>query len=242
MPKAKSASSKPTLAVEKRDLTGKKVKKLRDSGKIPANIFGPDFTSTSIAVFHKDFTYIYKTAKETGVVYLKLGSVELPVLIKNVQRHPVNDDILHIDFRKIDLSKKVETKVPIAIVGVSIAVSQKSGVLLHGLSTLRVEALPTDIPQKITVDIGPLKELRAEIKVGDLPKSAKFVIKDDPERVIVSVVEHKEESITPETTAATPQITTAAPVEEGVAPAGTEVKTEPAPATKEKASPPANKK
>ncbi len=216
------ASEKLVLKVTPRAIFGKKLKKMRHEGLVPANVFGPEFKSVSVSVPFKDFAKTYKTAKETGVIYLSLNKEEVPVLIKQVQRHPVTDDILHVDFRKVDLKKKIQTEVPVKTTGVSEAVAQKSGVLLTLSETLLVEALPQDIPQAIEVDISSIKELGQEIKVADLPKSTAYEIKTPVEKVVVSVVEHKEESVTPETTAAAPEVIGEAPVEgvpaEGAAP------------------------
>ena len=99
------------LEAKNRDIFGKKLKKVRIIGKLPGNIFGPDFKSQAITVDVKDFKRIYHTAKETGVVYIKTDRKKIPVLIRNVQKHPVNNILLHVDFRKIDLSQKIETNV-----------------------------------------------------------------------------------------------------------------------------------
>ena len=230
----KTSQAKLTLEVSKRDIFGKKLGKLRKTGLIPANIYGPQFASRSISVSFKDFVNTYKKAHETGVVYLKLDKEEIPVLIKNVQRHPVSNSILHTDFRKIDLKQKVETDVPVKIVGDSVAVSQKAGVLLHLSHTLLVEALPTDIPSEITVDISKITELGQEIKVSDLPKATAFTVKEPAEKVIVSVVEHKEESVTPETVSAAPEVITEKPAEGEVT---TEEAMKPAEAGKPAAAP-----
>lgn len=211
------ASQKQLLPVSSRTVFGKKLKKLRYTGVIPANIFGPDFKSKSVTVAFKDFVHTYKIAKETGVVYLAYEKNEIPVLIKTVQHHPVNNSIVHIDFRKIDLKKKIQTEVPVVTIGTSEAVSQKSGVLLTQTSQLLIEALPEEIPSQIEVDISSLKELGTEIKVSDLPKSTKFEIKTPAEKVVVSVVAHKEESITPETTATAPEVITEVKPAEGEA-------------------------
>lgn len=234
---ANNKDSKLTLTSGVRTVFGKKLKKFRKDGNIPANIFGQDFKSQSVSVTFKDFIKVYKVAKETNVVYLKLEKDELPVLIKNVQRHPVNDNILHVDFRKIDLKQKIQTDVPVKVTGISEAVTQKGGVLLKQTEALTVEALPTDIPQQIEVDITSLKEIGKEIKVSDLPKSDKYEVKDNPDKVLVSVVEHKEEEILPQTTpTVAPEVITAKPEEpaspeEKVAEAGekkSETKSEPA--------------
>lgn len=214
----KSQSNKLSLTVTERLIVGKKVRKLRKEGFIPANIYGPDFSSKSVSIPYKDLITTYKTARETGIVYLTLGKEEIPTLIKHMQRHPLNDTILHVDFRKIDLKKKVQTAVPVKSMNVSEAVTQKGGVLLSIAQSLLVEALPENIPQSIDVDISVLKEVGQEIKVADLPKSTVYEIKDVLDKVVFSVVAHKEESVTPETaTAAAPEVITEAKKEDETA-------------------------
>ncbi|KKQ02086.1 MAG: 50S ribosomal protein L25 [Candidatus Roizmanbacteria bacterium GW2011_GWA2_36_23] len=211
MPTKKVSSAKTeknVLNVKNRDVFGKKLKKFRHSGQLPANIYGPDFKSQSVSVLLKDFIGIYRLTHETGIVYLQLDSQEIPVLIRHLQRHPVSDSILHVDFRKIDLKKKIQTEVPVKTINTSEAVSQKSGVLLTLSETLLVEALPEDIPQSIEVDISVIKDIGQEIKVAELPKSDKYEIKTPSDKVVISVVAHKEESITPETTVTAPEVIT----------------------------------
>jgi len=209
----KKTDNKLELKAELRKLTGKKAKKLRREGLVLGNIFGSDFKSQAVSVSLKDLLKTYKVAKETGVVYINLDKQEIPVLIKNIQKHPVSDMILHVDFRKIDLKKKIETAVPVKIIGTSEAVSQKGGVLLLQTESVNIEALPQDIPQQIEVDISTIKEIGQEIKVSDLKKSDKYQVKTEATKVIVSVVEHKEESVTPDTTAAAPEVIAEAPKE-----------------------------
>jgi len=224
---AKMSEEKIILEVKSRTILGKKLKKLRREGSIPANIFGTGFTSTSISVSSPDFSKTYKKVKRTGIVYLKLEKDEIPTLIKSIQRHPVNSQILHVDFRKVDLSVKITTEVPIQVVGISEAVAQKGGVLLTLSERLSVEALPQDIPQYIEVDISSLKEIGQEIKVKDLKVSEKYNIKNEADKTVVSVTAHKEESVIAETTAtATPEVITAKPEEGAEVPATPEVATE----------------
>ena len=214
MKKSANSSEKTLLKVELRQVFGKKLNKIRRQGFVPGNIYGPDFKSQSVSVLQKDLVKTYRKVGETGVVYLSLDKDNVPVLIKTLQEHPVSGFLLHVDFRKIDLSKKIETAVPVKTVGVSEAVSQKAGVLLVLSDTLLVEALPEEIPSYIEVDISAIKEIGHEIKVADLKKSDKYVVKDLSEKVIVSVIAHKEESIVPETAVAAPEIITEA-VKEG---------------------------
>ncbi|MGB2731821.1 MAG: 50S ribosomal protein L25 [Microgenomates group bacterium] len=195
------------LAVTPREQFGKNLKKMRHQGFVPANVFGPGFKSVSISTQVKDFSKAYKTAHETGVVYLDLNKDEIPTLIGQVQRHPVSNAIIHVDFRKIDLKQKIETTVPVKTVNDSPAIAQ-GGVLLTQSDHVLIEALPEEIPQEIEIDLSKLLEIGAEVRVKDLPASSGYVIKEDPEKILLSIIAHKEESVTPETTVATPEVLT----------------------------------
>ncbi len=116
---------KTILKAEIRQVFGKKVKKLRKEGFIPANIFGKDFKSKAINIDAKEFAKVYKKVKETGVLYLEIEKENLPVLIASVQKHPVTHQLLHVDFKKVDLTQKTQAEVPVEIVGQAPAVLEK---------------------------------------------------------------------------------------------------------------------
>lgn len=215
---AKEKAAKLTLAAEERTVLGKGVKKLRREGILPANIFGKDFKSLSIAIKEAEFLKTYKEAGETGVVYVNVGKEEVPTLIKSVQKHPVNDFLLHIDFRKIDLKQKIETEVPLEFIGESPAVKD-GAVVLYQQDKVMVEALPANIPSEIQIDLEKLTEIGQDVKISDLPKSADYEFIDDPETVLVSLTEHKEESIEPDTTSTIPEGEEGVEGAEGEAPA-----------------------
>lgn len=200
MSKKETKKEKIVLNAQVRKTFGKKLKSLRKEGKIPANIYGPDFKSLAITVDLKEFIKTYKTAKETGIVYVKVEKEEIPALIKNIQKHPVNHSILHVDFRKVDLKQQLETEVPLKIIGQSPAVLEKNGVLLTQTNSVLISALPENIPSEITIDISNLKEIGQEIKIADLPANKNYQILTPKDKVIVSVIAHKEESTQPETT------------------------------------------
>jgi large subunit ribosomal protein L25 len=206
--KKNTSEEKQILNAQPRNLFGRKLVKLRLEGLLPATVYGPDFKSQSVSVNLKELLKIYKIIRETGIAYLQIDKLEIPVMIKNLQTHSVNDKFLHVDFRKIDLKKKIQTHVPIKTVGESAAVNQKGGVLLTLSENLLVEALPQDIPQKIEIDISIFKDIGQEIKVSDMKKSDKYEIKEDVNKVIVSVVAHKEESTVAETAVTAPEVLT----------------------------------
>jgi len=212
---AKTSQEKTVLTAEMRTITGKKVNALRKQGMVPANVFGPNFDSKSITVTLKDFTAAYKVAHETGIVYVNVDKDSIPTLIKDIQKHPVTGFILHVDFRKIDLTQKIVTTVPVHFEGDSVAVNQLNGVLITHNDHLDIEALPEKIPAHIEVDISALKEIGDEITVKDIKANPDYVIITDPETVVVSVTAHKEESVVPETTTTAPEVITEKAPEEG---------------------------
>lgn len=179
----------PKLEAEKRDITGRKVKKLRRDGVLPANVFGKKVKSQAVQVNLKTFQTIYSEVGETGVVDLVLkGDKEpRPILIQNVQLHPVSDLPLHADLRQVSLKEKVTASIPVEIVGESPAVKEKIGVLIQPLTEVEVEALPTDLPENFEVEVGSLAQVDDALTVGDLKVPAGVTVLTEAEQVLVKV-------------------------------------------------------
>src|SRR3990172_8122762 len=150
------------LKVEKRAVVGKRVKKLRREGILPANIYGKEFKSTSVQVPVKDFLKVFSEVNETGLVDLDYDSQTLPVLIHNVQIDPRTQTPVHADFFKVNLKEKITARVPVVAVGEAKAVVDKIGLLEQPVAELEVEALPTDLPEKIEVNVEALNAVEAE--------------------------------------------------------------------------------
>lgn len=170
-----------------RDVAKQHIKKLRASGLIPATVYGKGLKSESITVSSKDFFSVYKDARETGLVELSLGASVRPVLIHHVQKHPVDEAILHVEFHQVDLKEKVKASIPLVFVGESPAVAQKLGVLLAVLSDVEVEALPTELPEKIEVDTSKLEAVEQELNVSDLMVPSGVTLLTDGVLVVAKV-------------------------------------------------------
>ncbi len=178
---------KYSLKAELRSLVGRKSKTLRVQSILPATIYGKKVKSASIQVKTDEFGKIYKEARETGLVELHLDKDVRPVLIHNVQLDPVSDAPLHVEFYQVDLKEKVKTRVPVELIGESPAVAQKQGVLLTLLSEIEVEALPTDLPEKIEVDVSGLSAVDQELKVADLKVPGSVTVLSEPTVRVVKV-------------------------------------------------------
>lgn len=177
------------LNAEKRTILGKAVKKLRREGKLPANVYGKGLESTAIQVDTKAFEAVYKEAGETGLVDLTVDGETKPVLIKNLQmQYPLRIP-LHVDFYQVNLSEKVKTMVPIEIIGEAKAVTEKIGTLIQPISEIEVEALPTDLPENVEVNIEPLAAIDEQFTVADLKLPDTVEVLTDPGQVIVKIAE-----------------------------------------------------
>lgn len=199
---------KREFKVEKRKITGRKVKVLRREGILPANIYGKKVKSQAVQLDLKNFLPIYQEVGETGVVELKLkGETKIrSVLIHNVQLDPVTGQPLHADFYQVSLKEKVTTEIPIELVGESPAVKEKIGILIQPLSEVEVEALPTELPDKLEIDIGQLKAIDDTISVADLKVTKGVKILTGAKQILAKIEPPtKEEEVAPPPEAARPE-------------------------------------
>ncbi len=178
------------LKAQKRTVSGKKVKNIRKDGLVPGHIFGHNIESSNVQSNSREFVKVWHEAGETGIVNLDVeGKVE-PVMIRSVAQHHITGAPLHVDFYKVNMSEKVTVNVPLEIVGEAPAVEQKVGLLLTPVTEIEVEALPTDLPESIQVDVAILANVGDAIKVSDLKiDTSKIEVKSDTELVVANIGE-----------------------------------------------------
>lgn len=214
---------KYSLTAEPRTLVGRKVKALRLQGKVPATMYGKSTKSASLTLDAAAFDKLYAQAGETGLVELTLGAAVHPVLIHTVQRNPVKRMPIHVEFHEVDLKEKVHAKVPVEFTGEAAAVTQKVGVLLTILDELEVEALPTDLPENISLDVAKLAAVGEELKVSDVVAPQGVTILTPQDQIVVKVdslvSKEAEEQAAADAAAAAAAAAEAAPAE-GAAPEG----------------------
>lgn len=210
-------SQRPSLQAEVRKVVGRKVKKLRREGKVPANVFGKKVKSASLSLDAVSFGKLFRKVGETTLVDLVVaGEKEArPVLVADVQRDPVTDHIIHVDFHQVDLTEKVTADIPVRITGEAPAVKDKGAVLVTVLSSIPVEALPADLPDRFDADISGLVEFGNSVHVKDLNvdrAKVKLLVAD--EETVATVQEPKAEV---EEAPAPPATVEGAPAAEGEA-------------------------
>ena len=190
------AQEKHLLQAEVRKTFGRKVKKLRAGGLLPANIFGSHVKSEAIEINTKDFLTTYQAVGDTGLIELTIkGDPKTrPVLVHLVQINPVSDQPIHVDFHQVDLTQKILADVPIELIGESLAVDQKGGILVQVMDEIQVEALPTDLPGKFELDITSLQEIGDALHVSDLQVDTKKVtLQTEPSELVVKIEAPKAE-------------------------------------------------
>ncbi len=202
--KASTSSSRPMLKVEKREITGRKVKNLRQEGILPASVYGKEIESMSLKADIHDVKDIFTQAGETSLIDLNVKGEKKnrPVLLKNPQYDPITDNLIHLDFHQVDLTQKVTAEVPVELAGKSPAAESGEGVLVQLVNQLEVEALPTELPEKFVVDVSDLKEVNDAVTIADLEKYSKEVeLKAEKDQILAKIeplLEEIEEPVTPE--------------------------------------------
>jgi large subunit ribosomal protein L25 len=160
-------NQKTLFHVRSRDVKGKKTSQLRKNGLVPANIYGPSGTSQSIEVPTTPFIKLYEKEGDTGLIYLTIddSKKQVPTLVDEVQYNSVSRQLLHVTFRQVSLTEKIEAEVPIQLVGES---KVPGTTVVQTQDSLEVSALPTDLPESFEVDISTLLEVGQSITIADL--------------------------------------------------------------------------
>jgi len=178
-----ASSDRPKLVVEERPECGSRaVRRLRREGYVPGVVYGGgNGDSTPFKVGARDL----RTALLGGSAVLDLsinGGTELPVIVKDQQHHPVRDEILHLDLLQVRLDEKIQSTVAVELEGVEEAPGAKEGgVLEHVTRELNIEALPTDIPERVVVDVSHM-EAAATMHLSEISPPPGVVFLDDPKQ------------------------------------------------------------
>ncbi|MDQ3809916.1 MAG: 50S ribosomal protein L25 [Chloroflexota bacterium] len=181
------------LRAEPRTLLGKRVRRLRRAGLVPANIYGHG-PSRAIQAPLRVLEHVLAQGGRTGIIAIALDGGSQTALLKEIQRDPRSGAILHVEFRAVSLEESVSSLVPLRFAGEAPAVTKLGGVMTHPRSEVHVTARAADLPDVIEVDVSGLDELHAAIHVGDLAASATYTITDPAEEVVALVLPPKVEA------------------------------------------------
>ena len=190
---------KHEIKAEIRTVLGRKVKHLRDAGLVPATIYGHKFESVSIQFNALELQKIYDKVGESGLIELLVGSDKYNIIFRNPQYSPVESEIVHIDCYKVNLKEKISAFIPIVLIGESPALKD-GNTLVSITDEVEVEALPTDLPESIEIDISILAEVGQMITVEDIKLDEKVTMITLLDQAIVKVEEPRAEEVIEEVT------------------------------------------
>jgi len=175
------------LAAENRSDAGKgAARRLRASGRVPAVLYGHGTKPQHLSIDARQFGQALRTDAGANVlISLEVGSDQHLALAKEVQRHPVKGDYIHVDFIQVRRGEKVHVQVSVRLVGEAPGV-REGGIADQDLYQLNVEAEVTAVPEAIEADVSGLG-IGDVLRVADLKAPGGAVILDDPEAVVVSV-------------------------------------------------------
>jgi len=177
---------KVSLKAEPRELTGRAMDELKAEGTVPGVLYGPGTTNQNLQVERNALVSALQAAGGSSLVALDTGSgTPVNVIIKDIQKDPVRDDITHVDFYQVDMTKPVSTSVLLVYVGVSPAVKDLGGTLIKARTTIDVIGLPDKLVPSIEVDISKVTDFETVVHVKDLVLPEGLELDMDPKRAVV---------------------------------------------------------
>lgn len=185
----------PKLNAQKRELVGKRVKVLRRAGQLPGVLYGAGMVSAPIELDARASRRLLSRASRSTLIELALDGETHSVLVREIQRDVLRGDYLHVDFQKVAMDVRIRAEVPIDLIGEAPASEEAGAVLLTGLTSVEVEALPGDLPDRIAVDLESLKEIDDSITVADLYLGDEVSILAESDELVARVIYQAEEVI-----------------------------------------------
>jgi len=179
-----------TLSVKIRQDLGKKVKKLRKKGILPAVLYGPKIKNSALEIDLKEFKKIYKEAGESSLISLQISGEtkdKFLVLIHEIKKDPITGEPLHVDFYQPILTEEVEVAVSLVFEGEAPAVKELGGTLVREISEVEVKALPQNLPHEIKINIEGLKTFEDEILIKDLKLPEGVKARREPDEIVAVV-------------------------------------------------------
>ncbi len=177
---------KTVMKASRRDVIGKQVKALRREGKLPAVIYGHGIEPTAITLDARETNKVLSSVGTSTLITIDLEGEEYSVLVRDRQNHVLLRHLLHVDFQVLSMTETVRASVSV-VLGEEIApaVEAYGAMIITGVESLDIECLPSDLVDRIVVEISGLESIGDSILVKDLPVPDGITILEDPETMIV---------------------------------------------------------
>lgn len=176
------------LKADKRETTGKATRRLRHAGLLPAVVYGHNASPTSVQLDAHEFERVFSRSGRTQLIDLVVDQGRAhKVLVKEVQRSPRKNTFVHVDFHQVSLREKLQVDVPVVVTGQAEPVATGDADVLVVMHSLKVECLPTVIPEAVEVDISSLTEVEAGVRVSELQLPEGVTAVADPDELVVKL-------------------------------------------------------
>ena len=180
------------LKAATRDLLGKSSRRLHGQGQLAAVVYGHNTKATPLVLDRLEFQKVFLKSGRTHLVDLVVDGRTDKVLVREIQTHPRRLGPIHVDFYQVNLEEKITVEVPVHLVGESAAVKRGDADILQPIHSLRVECLPSDIPEAFEVDMTPLEEIESEVRISDIKMPKGVTVLIDPEELVVKIIKKRE--------------------------------------------------
>ncbi len=183
-----------------RDPKTERAKDLLKESLLPIEVYGKGKDNLHLKIAYQDFRRAYIKGGSSTILDLEVDKKgEQKVIVHEVTFHPVTDKMIHVDLAFVNMKKEITTSIPLIIEGISPAVKEEGGVLIHNKDEVEIKCLPTDLIHEIKVDISGLEHLHDNIKISDLTIPDKIEVLDSTDLTVISVTPPKVEvEVTPE--------------------------------------------
>ena len=180
------------LKASTRTLLGKASRRLHGEGKLAGIVYGHNATPTPLVLDRLEFQKVFVKSGRTHLVDLLVdGERSEKVLVREIQTHPRRLGPIHVDFYQVSLEEKITVEVPVHLVGESAAVKRGDADVLQPIHTVRVECLPTDIPEAFEIDLTPLEDVESEFRISELKVPKGVTVLMDAEDLVVKIVHRR---------------------------------------------------
>ena len=179
-----------TLQLEPRTVLGKKVKQLRQKGYTPVHLYGSGIGASSHQIETQVLGQIIPEVGTNIPITVKVSGDETDhvCFIREIQRHPVSEELLHVDFLRVDIAKIIQSQVPITLIGEPPAVQNLGGTLIQAQQFLIIESLPLDVPGSVEIDISDLDTFEKAVYIRDIIVGDNVTVTADPDQMVARVI------------------------------------------------------
>lgn len=191
-----SPSQQFRLSASTRELSGKRVRRLRHSGQVPAVLYGHGTKASLLALDAHEFQRVYHHVGRSHLLDLSVeGGRARKVLVKAVQNDPRRNVPVHVDLYLVRMTERLHTEVPVLVVGESPAVKLGIAEILQVIHHLQVECLPGDIPDSITVDAGLLHSIGDGVRVADLVLPEGVTVLGETDELVIKLTATRDSAV-----------------------------------------------